>query len=945
MTFNPFDHPILWARSGAPAESSEGKHLAFGRLLVDLLRPRALVDVGSLSGTFYLGLIAAVEKLALEARCFCFPAPGVSEQGMRQSNQTLAQSPTSIVAPLVSGSTDRLGDMPIDLLSCHPGMLAGARGSAGSGVRILQSWLERASSRAVVLVHDSVQSPFSTSWREVIEVLVESHQAIEFPHGDGLTCLILGDEANDSLQELLNLYRENQVFVRGFFKDLGELETSGDAASDRPDRDEIERRLREIEQSSAWRAIGRYRLAVERQLPYGSRRRALYGRAVSQLRARLPIPAEPHHSSSRDRYKAPKLVTTLEPLRFPAADAPRVSVVITTFNQPVFTYNAIRSLIRSAHEVPTELIVVDDASTDETSTVLQTIDGIRTITNSINLGFTRSCNVGLGLAIGEYVLFLNNDALIRGEALAAMLELMDRDARIGAVGAKLLFPDGSLQEAGAIVWSDATAWNYGRFDDASRPQYNYVRPVDYCSGACLLVRREAMERVGGLDSKYAPAYYEDVDLAFSLRALGYRMMYQPFAEVTHYEGISSGTDPSKGVKRFQEVNRHKFKAKWKDELAAHFPSTASPHIAKDRLFKSAVLVADDQVPTPDQDAGSLRMFHLLQLLAESGRKIAFVPSGMDPNSTYSIAVQQLGVEILDSKVDLPTYLKGIASRLETVILSRPLVARRLLPLVRRCAPSARILYDTVDLHFVRMKREAQITGSWGAHLRAKKMQRLESRLATASDGVIVVNPVEKRSLQQLVGSLPIYVVATLHPTVIYTKPFRDREGLIFVGNFRHTPNADAIVHFVQEILPVIRRALPAITLRIIGGNVTSDVAALASDYVKVMGWVPDLEPHLRDSRLFVAPLRFGAGLKGKVGHALAAGLPGVLSSVAAEGFEFAAAHELLVADDPARFAQAVVDLYTDEALWTSARDAGSIAVQSLCSREVVSTALEEAVTG
>jgi len=261
-----------------------------------------------------------------------------------------------------------------------------------------------------------------------------------------------------------------------------------------------------------------------------------------------------------------EMVEQIVPLTFPRPHGPLAAIVIPVFNNSLYTFNCLLSVLRNTEDVPYEVIVVDDASTDDTQSMLAKIDNVRVETNPRNMGFVQTCNSGARRATGKYVVFLNNDTQVHRGWLSALVRVAENDSSVGMVGAKLLFPDGRLQEAGGIIWRDASAWNYGRLDDPTKPEYNYAREVDYCSAACLLVRRDLFERIGGFDLLFAPAYYEDTDLAFAARKMGYRVVYQPDAVVTHFEGVTAGTDTSTGTKRFQEVNRQKFREKWRDVL-------------------------------------------------------------------------------------------------------------------------------------------------------------------------------------------------------------------------------------------------------------------------------------------------------------------------------------------------------------------------------------------
>ena len=270
--------------------------------------------------------------------------------------------------------------------------------------------------------------------------------------------------------------------------------------------------------------------------------------------------------SDLPRYKPQLFFGTLrqqELLEFPIFDKPTVSIVIPVFNQWNHTISCLQSILANTQNIAYELIIADDGSKDETANICDHVANVKLLRNVRNLQFLKNCNNAARYAAGKYFLFLNNDTNVQDSWLQHLLELVEGDKTIGIVGPKMVYPDGRLQEAGGIIWRDGAGWNYGWFDDPEKPLYNIMREVDYVSGACLLVRRELWEQAGGFDERFYPAYYEDTDLAFQARALGYRVMYQPKSVVVHFEGISSGISLNSGIKQHQKVNRKKFVEKWK----------------------------------------------------------------------------------------------------------------------------------------------------------------------------------------------------------------------------------------------------------------------------------------------------------------------------------------------------------------------------------------------
>lgn len=663
-----------------------------------------------------------------------------------------------------------------------------------------------------------------------------------------------------------------------------------------------------IHGSTAWRLLGVYRRMLAR-IPVAGATYSAVRRAVQGL-----VTGPPPDTSGAEP------AAPLEPaagLVLPEFAEPKVSIVIPAHNHVELTRRCLESILRNTLGVPYEVIVVDDASSDGTAEYCRNVRNLRLISHSSPKGFLLATNAGAELARGRYLVLLNNDTEVRPNWLNALLEPAEADERVALVGAKLLYPDLALQEAGSIVWCDGTGWNYGRGGDPGKADYNYLREVDYCSAACLLIRRDFFAEVGGFDERYAPAYYEDTDLAFTARQRGYKVLYQSAAEVIHHEGSSSGTDLTSGVKRFQEVNRVKFVEKWGAALLTQPAPGSSLIRARERPRRNRLLVIDATVPTYDQDAGSLRMSSLVWSLMERGFAVTFLPDNRDPRQPYTAQLQGGGVEVLYGDYDLAEWLRAVAPELRMCIASRPSVAWRYLAMVREYTPECRFVFDTVDLHYVREAGRAEYEGKdWLGRL-AAGYKELELGLVRAADASITVTDREKGLLLSEVPEARVHVIPTVHRVRSDTRPFGDRKDLLFVGGFNHPPNQAAVEYFVQEILPLVRQRIPDVKLHVVGSFPPPEVRDLASAEVSITGYVPDLTPFLSGCRLSVAPLTYGAGLKGKITQALSEGLPVVTTSIGAEGTSLVHDEHVLIADDPAEFADQVVRAYTDEQLWTA----------------------------
>ncbi len=638
--------------------------------------------------------------------------------------------------------------------------------------------------------------------------------------------------------------------------------------------------------------------------------RATWQRAVRYLRG---------ERAALEAPDTPGLDVPFAPFVVPGSDTPVVSIVIPVYNHFRHTLTCLRSLAQHPGTVPFEVIVVDDCSSDETPTRLPQISGIRAHRNAENLGFIGACNAGAALARGEYVLLLNNDTAVRPGWLEALTRTFAERPDCGLVGAKLIYPDGRLQEAGGIVFADASGWNYGRFDDPAAPAYNFVREADYCSGAAIMLKRALFERFEGFDTRYKPAYYEDTDLAFRVRKAGLKVYYQPAAEVVHFEGVSSGTDVTTGTKRYQVINQEKFRERWAEVLPRQ-PKPGSV-IARARVHRARrwMLIADACTPTPDQDSGSVRMVNLLRLLLAQGWHVVFFNENLSHDGRYTEALQQLGVEVLyrPQVHDIVAWLAEHGALFDAVLLSRHYIAAPLLPLVRRYARHARVAFDTVDLHYLREEREARLANRADLLRAAQKTKSQELRLIRECDVTLVVSPVEQALIREEVPAAHVELLSNVHEVAGVGRPFGERRDLFFVGGFQHPPNVDAVCWFVAEIWPAIAARLPEATFHIIGSRLLDEVRALDSESarVRVHGFVEDLAPFLDGCRLSVAPLRYGAGVKGKVNQSMAHGQPVVATPMAVEGMHIREGEDVMVATTPAEFADAVVRVYQDQVLW------------------------------
>jgi len=374
-----------------------------------------------------------------------------------------------------------------------------------------------------------------------------------------------------------------------------------------------------------------------------------------------------------------------------------VSIIIPVYNKLFYTINCLDSILRCNGASSFEVIVVDDGSTDNTLECLALIPNIKVITPGRNMGFIAACNAGAKHAQGEYLCFLNNDTLVTPNWLEQLVRTISTDPACGAVGAKLVYPEGTLQEAGAMLWRDGATRGYGRDDDPSKPEYCYVRDVAYCSAACLLVPRNLFERLGGFDTLFEPAYYEDVDLCMRVQTLGYKVVYQPEATVIHLEFSSSSTERAVDLMKF---NKELFQDRWYRQLR-FYPENALANvlIARHARRGKTVLFIDDRIPAPDFGSSHPFAYERLQQLAKSGYLVTVFPvSDPTPYQPWLHNLQQLGMEVFHSGyADLGKLLHDRAGHYDAVLVSKSDNATRCLDQIRSTWPTSVIVYDVEGL--------------------------------------------------------------------------------------------------------------------------------------------------------------------------------------------------------------------------------------------------------
>ena len=601
---------------------------------------------------------------------------------------------------------------------------------------------------------------------------------------------------------------------------------------------------------------------------------------------------------------------------------PRVTIVIPVYGQWYLTERCLRALELTEASRLARIVVVNDKSPDNTLEKLKLYPTIEVQDLKHNLGFTLASNSGANGATTEYLLFLNNDTEPLPGFLDALLKVADSNRDIAIVGSRLIFPDGQLQESGSIIWGDGTGHNYGRGGRADGPEYQMVREVDYCSGASLLVRNDFFISTGGFDHRYAPAYYEDVDLAFTARELGFRVLVAPQSVVIHHEGGSHGTNIFSGIKASQVINHQKFCEKWSQALKSQpNPNEFSPRAAAQRAesINPILVFIDHGFITPDRDAGSRRSAEIIEACTKLGYRIVFAADSPEPFGEAANGLRQKGILVLGGQIDFQEFVAEEYPWIAGIFLARQEVAFNWLPILGSKCPEIPVIFDTVDLHHLRETQHAELINSTPLAIKAAGLKRRELHVIKNTSATLVVNPNELEYLENILPEATVFHLGLVYDLREQNAGWASRKGLSFVANFGHLPNVDGLIWFIDQVWPLLDDGLHDAGLRVIGSNPPRNLLDRKQTGIEFLGYVSDTSDYLQQTRVSIAPLRFGAGSKGKVCEAWANGLPVVGTSVALGGMIEESNDAYLVANSASHFASIVSLIHGDEGRWLAAQ--------------------------
>jgi O-antigen biosynthesis protein len=334
--------------------------------------------------------------------------------------------------------------------------------------------------------------------------------------------------------------------------------------------------------------------------------------------------------------------------------------------------------------------------------------------------------------------------------------------------------------------------------------------------------------------------------------------------------------------------------------------------------KPQVLVFDWSTPRPDKDSGSVDTCNYFRLFQALGFDVTFLPEDFNRQQKYTRSLQQAGVRCIYWPCwrSVKSYLKHQGAEFDVVMLQRAPGAIEHIDKVRSFCTNARIIFNTVDLHYLRETRQAEIENSRAKLRQAAKTKQMESSIMARADATIVISAQEMETVKAEWPHINVVAIPFIREVVPTTTPFEQRKDIFFLGGFLHTPNVDAIHYFVDAIWPLVRPQLPDVRLHIVGSDMPKEIEDLRRlDGIVPVGYVEDLKPTLSQCRLSIAPLRYGAGIKGKIGTSLSHGVPCVATPLAVEGMGLVDGINVRIGEDAPTFANALVELYRDKHAW------------------------------
>lgn len=478
--------------------------------------------------------------------------------------------------------------------------------------------------------------------------------------------------------------------------------------------------------------------------------------------------------------KPEKLNLIREKIIFNESPRPVVSIVIPFYNQEKFTWNCLKYLNENLSEkYPYEIILIDDNSVELYD--FSFIEGIKIIKNSSNLGFLKNINKGITAAKGEYIYILNNDTEVGQNFLEELFFVFENFKDVGAVGSMLLNPDGTLQEAGSVFLKDFNIRQVVKNKKPHYPEINYIYKVDYCSGCSLLFKKYKDDGVmlNLLDEIFAPAYFEETDFCFDLKYNQNKdIYYTPFSKVLHYNGVSyndkkkPSDESTKRKENLFNVNKEKFKNKWKLQIEAIEAASVEERIIEKYNNKSIVFVID-HMPDDDKESELNRLKEIIKDFINNRYHITLIVTDTPHNNSYTNFFQRIGVNVFYSKYRSKNkFVKYIAknnARVNLIWFYGPEAFKENYFKFKKVFKNAKYIYDMLCIHHLRFLNNMKIDSEISNKLNYEKYKEIETVFIKNADYVIPISDSEKEYIKPFFNNNNLIVISNLYSSKIKTE--------------------------------------------------------------------------------------------------------------------------------------------------------------------------------
>lgn len=641
-------------------------------------------------------------------------------------------------------------------------------------------------------------------------------------------------------------------------------------------------------------------------LPAGSKRRMFFGKCWRLLRCMIVFLCKYFTFGENSYWKKRRKKVVIENLAIQAAEAPAFSVFIPDATCFRNVYQSIKSLCLAAlPKNGIEVFVSGALPASDIRKLEKTIQGVTLLTGA---NFADE----ITKASGKYVLLFGENLSVQPDFFAKAEDRME-ETGAAIVQCQVCFQGDNIFEAGGVVTQSGQRISYGFGFQKSWGSVRYYKSVDCVSLYGSIIEKQALEQVGGVDKSFQPLY-QMADLSFALRKQGRETIFVPDLTILDQRAIQDVQMPS-------DVGNDaiRFAQKWETTLLAENIATEEElFLGRDRAKgRKTVFAVDDRIPCYDESAGDRTTYHYYVTMAEMGYNLKIVGDEMRRREPYATQLEKLGIEIVSADGsgdrEWQDFLQRFGKYIDVAYLNRPHILEKYYEAVKKYT-DAKIIYYCMDLHFLRETRECILRNDVEGLKHMQEKEKGELAKTDLADVVLTLSTYEKDLLESKLSHAKV----VLNPVFVYrdfpviNTDFKTRKDIIFVGGFGHTPNVDAAKWICNEIMPLINRVYPELRLHLVGSNPPAEVKALASKNVICHGFLQDDEliKLYNQCRISVVPLRYGAGIKGKVLEAMYNGLPIVSTSVGTEGI-IDIERYIEDTDEADEFARKVIELYDD----------------------------------